>query len=936
MMTNWDSYSSSRFSGYGFPSVPSAEISEDYRISYDDTKNEGNDEDDVLSSLRLMTMTSYKPTASISCKKSKASKYSKRSRMSMTNLDERDDYTGRVSMSATSDRREEDDVLASLPPTMVTNTSVYSKRSAALPTISQSMSEASPIPRDLVINSRKSNSSQCRKSISTQSRKAMSSNSQSLKRNASMSRSNVKEDCLEFWSALSVRAAMAVLKAGGSGKIAQEASNIVLATGRKQEGKQIDNKTFVFLSTKLALFVLEEGGNEKVASAVSSAVMASDEDDESYEDDGSDSLSGSFHIHSKQYSRAKVKSEPSPVTASIAAKRRQLKAKEIELEEKRRALEELERRSMQREKEVNEKWEATTEEPSGCTSKIRQIKRKEIDMEEKRKALQKLDRRNRQREKEINEKAAAKQKDEEEDIAQQQRLKDLEKQLNERKRELKRKEEERERKQKDVEQMSLAITEKELDANARLFVAQRRKLKEKEASIQLKTRMLEINKKEMEEMTFNMSNREREINNKLAAIRMAEEKRIQKEKEIEEKAKDFALKEQEINAKLATIEEASIRRRRDMDFAHKENEIRYRLATIDSASVARRQKEKVIEEKFMDFAQREHIIDERLSSIESASVVASQNRHMKGKETEMKEKLRLIELSKKEQLFREKNNALEEAMQLIIKSENEIRERMAALDAATSELLNKANAVPSGGENVPADSTSYISEVKTEEDWYPQTNVLKPIAPELKEKPLSLFEQCTHNISKAVGFPSTNDIAKAFDHFLCSGGSASASYLPKELDEESDTLDFSGRRRGAPERSGHNINVPIQTPRAKHNVPIQTPRAHNWQKNNPTKSLISEETLRQQKSSGSKAINDSLNQALKAYMQLYSPSEGRDTSPLKQSSKIVSSNPHRGKAPSISSTKLVSMKKKKGFLKSVFGKKKTGQRSKGYKVSHEM
>jgi hypothetical protein len=161
-------------------------------------------EDEVLSSMRSMVASSSSKTSRDSGDKSKPSRSSKRTRKS-TRIDMRDDHDGGVSRRAISDEREEDDV-----------------------------------PRDLVITSKTSNS--------TGSRKTKSSHSKSSKRS---------RDDLEYWSALSVRAAMSVLKAGGSEKIANEVSNVVLATGKKQDGKQKDSKTLMFLSTKLALIVLE-------------------------------------------------------------------------------------------------------------------------------------------------------------------------------------------------------------------------------------------------------------------------------------------------------------------------------------------------------------------------------------------------------------------------------------------------------------------------------------------------------------------------------------------------------------------------------------------------------------------------------------------------------------------------------------------------------
>eukprot|EP00984_Skeletonema_dohrnii_P010796 scaffold4233_cov142-Skeletonema_dohrnii-CCMP3373.AAC.39 len=259
--------------------------------------------------------------------------------------------------------------------------------------------------------------------------------------------------------------------------------------------------------------------------------------------------------------------------------------------------------------------------------------------------------------------------------------------------------------------------------------------------------------------------REREINNKFKAIRMAEEERLKKEREIEEKAIDFAQKEQYINKRLALIEEASVARRRKerqveervFDFTQKEKEISNRLAAIEEASVARRRKEKEVEDKIMLLAQRETEIDEKLGSIETASAISRQKRHMEEREREMETKveLRLIELNKKEQLIREKNNALEEAMELNIEREIEMMKKIFSLDAATNALLHKANAaqVSRDDSNDNTDRADFLRQnVETKEvdhQW----------------------------------------IVNAFDGFTCSGStSASNGYMPKDVEVSSGNI----------------------------------------------------------------------------------------------------------------------------------------------------
>jgi hypothetical protein len=359
-MKNWASYSPGNPPGSGFPLEPSV--------------NTTNDEVDVL--LSSMTKAS---SLSLSSKKSKSSESSKQSRMSMTNKDERDDYSGRISNAATN-LREKNDVLVSLPASMATSPSVYSKLSVAASRISQSKSEATPIPRDLIIESRNSNSSQ--------SRKSMSSRSRSKGTSTSAPASIKPHDDLGCLSAVSARAEIAVLKEDG----------------------------------------------------------------------------------------LEAKSQTPSVTASMASKRRQLKAKEIEMEEKTRAFEQAEQRNMQREKEINEKIAALWGE------------------------------------------------DKDEAMAMQQRLKELEKELNERKRVLKRQEEDREReinnkleairmgeketilKEKQIEQMSRYYAQKKLEIFERLAAMD-------EASVTRRKK-----DKELEAKVIVFAQKEKEIKDRLAAI----------------------------------------------------------------------------------------------------------------------------------------------------------------------------------------------------------------------------------------------------------------------------------------------------------------------------------------------------------------------------------------------------------------------------------
>ena len=97
-------------------------------------------------------------------------------------------------------------------------------------------------------------------------------------------------------------------------------------------------------------------------------------------------------------------------------------------------------------------------------------------------------------------------------------------------------------------------------------------------------------------------------------------------------------------------------------------------------------------------------------------------------------------------------------------------------------------------------------------------------------------------------------------------------------------------------------------------------------------------SFREQHTSGSKQISDSLNQALKASMQMYVPADERENQrPLKPSLKMASASPHRNntsKKESKNGNKKGGLKNK---LKSVLGRNKSPkQRPKKVTVCHEL
>jgi len=102
------------------------------------------------------------------------------------------------------------------------------------------------------------------------------SSNHSAKKERSSTSSNhqvPKQHDLEFWSALAVRVAMAVMRAKGTEKMAQRASMIVHQEGQRHGGREHSREMMSLLSAKLSMAILEVGGDGSVASAVMIAVM---------------------------------------------------------------------------------------------------------------------------------------------------------------------------------------------------------------------------------------------------------------------------------------------------------------------------------------------------------------------------------------------------------------------------------------------------------------------------------------------------------------------------------------------------------------------------------------------------------------------------------------------------------------------------------------
>jgi hypothetical protein len=102
------------------------------------------------------------------------------------------------------------------------------------------------------------------------------SSNHSAKKEPSSTSSNhqvLKQHDLEFWSALAIRVAMAVMRAKGTEKMAQKVSMIVHQEGQRRGDREHSREMMSLLSAKLSMAILEAGGDGSVASAVMIAVM---------------------------------------------------------------------------------------------------------------------------------------------------------------------------------------------------------------------------------------------------------------------------------------------------------------------------------------------------------------------------------------------------------------------------------------------------------------------------------------------------------------------------------------------------------------------------------------------------------------------------------------------------------------------------------------
>lgn len=234
------------------------------------------------------------------------------------------------------------------------------------------------------------------------SRNGIHNNLSSQKEHSSIPRKELLRSELEYWSGLSVRVAMAVIQANGSGKMAQKASNIVLEEGRRQCGRDRNCKMMRALSAKLSVIVLEAGADQNVALAVVLAVLADESDApvvmsaESMLFDDSSTIQTDFNVTSNAADEMESvastlsntiqsnRSKSISVGPSKALIRSQLNSLELQILEKQKSIEE-----------------------AALWKQERQLKSLELQILEKQKVIEEAGLQNQEREKKFNKRIAA-------------------------------------------------------------------------------------------------------------------------------------------------------------------------------------------------------------------------------------------------------------------------------------------------------------------------------------------------------------------------------------------------------------------------------------------------------------------------------------------------------------------------------------------------
>ena len=214
---------------------------------------------------------------------------------------------------------------------------------------------------------------------------------------------------LKYWSGLSVRVAMAVMRANGSETIAQKVCTIVLAEGIKQSGQKLSSKMMHALSVKLSVSVLEAGGDQKMGLAVMNAVMAYDN---KYE--YGKSAESSTLIDSSSIGKSKIVSSAQSIAPSVRSNQLKSlsttssnKSQRSKLFKRKGKIELSAQSSTPSIRSDQSSAFSTTSSHTSKRSKLRSIESIEMKTLEKQRAILEAELNNQEREREFNEQMAA-------------------------------------------------------------------------------------------------------------------------------------------------------------------------------------------------------------------------------------------------------------------------------------------------------------------------------------------------------------------------------------------------------------------------------------------------------------------------------------------------------------------------------------------------
>eukprot|EP00581_Thalassiosira_minuscula_P003511 CAMPEP_0183745934 /NCGR_PEP_ID=MMETSP0737-20130205/66496_1 /TAXON_ID=385413 /ORGANISM="Thalassiosira miniscula, Strain CCMP1093" /LENGTH=419 /DNA_ID=CAMNT_0025981613 /DNA_START=176 /DNA_END=1435 /DNA_ORIENTATION=- len=151
---------------------------------------------------------------------------------------------------------------------------------------------------------------------------------------------------LTYWSSISVRAAIAVMQASGSERMAKKAAKAVLDARNKRRPSISLRK----LATDVSVAIIKAGGDHDVVAAVTVAIMNSEDDA---------SLAPSVDVtRARTGAKLEGREVVTSSNSSVVARRGKLKEKEKMIAEKAKVLKEAKRKNLQKEKEIEERLAA--------------------------------------------------------------------------------------------------------------------------------------------------------------------------------------------------------------------------------------------------------------------------------------------------------------------------------------------------------------------------------------------------------------------------------------------------------------------------------------------------------------------------------------------------------------------------------------------------